>query len=100
MLNLNQEVLSQVVEQACIDAAAHGRWLVAISRALGGLEDAVALKGWAAEMEPHFDVAREHDDALAHQGEMLVAGRMLEMAGPPDAEPDEPGSTEPEDAVA
>ncbi len=38
MLNLNQEVLSQVVETACRDAAAHGRWLVAIGRALVELE--------------------------------------------------------------
>lgn len=78
---------------------APGRWLQAITKALGGLEDAAALKLWAAEMEPCFDAAREHDDALAHQGEMLVAGRMLELAGPPDAEPDEPGASEPEDVA-
>lgn len=38
MLNLNQETLNAVVEQACRDAAAHGRWLVAIGRAAYELE--------------------------------------------------------------
>lgn len=38
MLNLNSSVLSQVAEQACKDAAQHGRWLVAIGRALVELE--------------------------------------------------------------
>jgi hypothetical protein len=38
MLNLNQETLNAVVEQACKDAAAHGRWLVAIGRAAYELE--------------------------------------------------------------
>ncbi len=34
MLNLNQEVLNAVVEQACRDAAAHVKWLTAIGRAV------------------------------------------------------------------
>src|SRR5215212_3157949 len=38
MLNLNQETLNAVVEQACKDAAQHGRWLVAIGRAAYELE--------------------------------------------------------------
>jgi SWIM zinc finger len=38
MLNLNQETLNAVVEQACINAAAYGRWLVAIGRAAYELE--------------------------------------------------------------
>ena len=38
MLNLNPTTLNAVVEQACIDAAAHGRWLVAIGRAVLELE--------------------------------------------------------------
>lgn len=79
-----------------------GRWLQAISKALGGLEDPMAMRLWAEAMVPHLAAAAEHDDALAHQAEMLIAGRMLELAGPPEPEPEElePGSTEPEDAVA
>jgi len=38
MLNLNSSTLNAVVEQACADAAAHGRWLVAIGRAVVELE--------------------------------------------------------------
>jgi hypothetical protein len=38
MLNLNGNTLAAVAEQACRDAAQHGRWLVAIGRALVELE--------------------------------------------------------------
>src|SRR6266508_5733263 len=38
MLNLNPTTLNAVVEQACRDAAAHGRWLGAIGRAAYELE--------------------------------------------------------------
>ena len=38
MLNLNPTTLAAVAEQACSDAAQHGRWLVAIGRALVELE--------------------------------------------------------------
>ncbi|MBC8160469.1 MAG: hypothetical protein H7Z42_04545 [Roseiflexaceae bacterium] len=38
MLNLNTQTLAAVAEQACRDAAEHGRWLVAIGRALVELE--------------------------------------------------------------
>lgn len=38
MLNLNSSTLNAVVEQACKDAAQHGRWLVAIGRAAYELE--------------------------------------------------------------
>ena len=38
MLNLNQETLNAVVEEACRSAAAHGRWLIAIGRAAYELE--------------------------------------------------------------
>ena len=38
MLNLDHSTLNDVVEQACRDAAQHGRWLVAIGRAAYELE--------------------------------------------------------------
>ena len=38
MLNLDPTTLNAVVEQACRDAAQHGRWLVAIGRAAYELE--------------------------------------------------------------
>jgi hypothetical protein len=75
------------------------RWLAAIGRAVGGLEDALAMRGWSEAMEEHLATARALDDALAHQAEQVIAGRIFELAGPPDAEP-EPGATEPEDTVA
>jgi hypothetical protein len=75
------------------------RWLVAISRAVGGLEDAMAMKLWAEAMEGPLGDVRALDDALAHQAEQVIAGRIFELAGPPDEEP-EPGATEPEDAAA
>ncbi len=34
MLNLDDSIFNAVITQACIDAAAHGRWLVAIGRAV------------------------------------------------------------------
>jgi hypothetical protein len=49
-------------------------------------------------MMPCIGTAREHDDALAHEAEMLAEGRALQLAGPPEPEP-EPGATEPEDAL-
>ena len=47
MLNLNQETLAAVAEQACRDAAQHGRWLVAIGRALVELD----ANPWIARIE-------------------------------------------------
>lgn len=73
------------------------RWLAAIGKAVGGLEDAMALKGWSEAMEEHMATARALDDALAHQAEQVIAGRIFELAGPPEPEP---GATEPEDDAA
>jgi hypothetical protein len=74
------------------------RWLAAVGKALAGLEDVVAMKLWSEAMTDPLAHAREVDDALAHQAEQLIAGRMLQLAGPPEPEP-EPGATEPEDAA-
>jgi hypothetical protein len=74
------------------------RWLAAIGKALGGLEDAMAMKGWSDAMAEHLGTARALDDALAHQAEQIIAGRIFELAGPPDAEP-EPGAVEPEEVL-
>lgn len=75
------------------------RWLASLEKALGGLEDTAAVHRWCAEMRPHSVTVGEHDDALMHMAEQLIAGRLTQLAGPPDEEP-EPGSTEPEDVVA
>jgi hypothetical protein len=74
------------------------RWLAAIGKAVGGLEDAMAMKGWSDAMSEHLGTARALDDALAHQAEQIIAGRIFELAGPPDAEP-EPGAVEPEEVL-
>jgi hypothetical protein len=74
------------------------RYLDAINRALAQLEDAGALNVWCMSMVDCIAKVREHDDALAHQAEMLAEGRALQLAGPPEPEP-EPGATEPEDAL-
>lgn len=93
-----QVTLPVLAPSGALHRLAPNRWLVAISRALGGLEDVAAMRTWSEAMVEHLAAAREHDDALAHQAEMLIAGRMLELAGPPDAEPDEPGAVEPDEA--
>jgi hypothetical protein len=74
------------------------RWLDAIGRALAQLEDAGALNRWCEMMMPCIGTARELDDALAHEAEQLAEGRALQLAGPPEPEP-EPGATEPEEAL-
>lgn len=63
------------------------RWLAAVGKALGGLEDSAALHGWCSAMVVHFGTVREIDEELAHAGEQLAEGRMVDLAGPPDEEP-------------
>ena len=72
------------------------RWLAAIGKALGGMEDAAALNKWCRMMVPFLGQVRALDDGLAHEAEMLAEGRALELAGPPQ---DEPGATEPDEEV-
>lgn len=75
------------------------RYLESVERALAQLEDAGALNKWCLSMVSCLAEVRAFDDALAHQTEMLAEGRALQLAGPPDEEP-EPGATEPEEEVA
>ena len=95
-----KETLPVVAPSGTLHHIPRERWLAAIGRAVGGLEDAMAMKGWSEAMEEHLATARALDDALAHQAEQVIAGRIFELAGPPEPEPDEPGATEPEDAAA
>lgn len=74
------------------------RWVAAITKAVAGLEDAMAMKGWSEAMEEHLGTARALDDALAHQAEQVIASRIFQLAGPPEEEP-EPGATEPDEEV-
>jgi hypothetical protein len=76
------------------------RYLDAIGRALAQLEDAGALNRWCEMMVPCIAQVRAHDDALAHSAEMAAEGRALQLAGPPDDEPEvEPGAVEPEEVT-
>jgi hypothetical protein len=67
------------------------RWLAAVGKALGGLESVAAVQGWCEAMRPNMNAVRAIDDALAHQAEQLAEGRALDLAGPPEPEPDANG---------
>jgi hypothetical protein len=72
------------------------RYLVAIRKALAGLEDAGALTQWCLSMVPLLATVREVDDGLAHEAEQLAEGRAADLAGPPE---EEPGAVEPEEVA-
>ena len=78
-----------------------GRWLVAVTRALAGLEDAAALRQWRAAMGPHLlDMSGGDDDTaqtLALDADRMIAARLAELSPPEPEEQPEPGSTEPDD---
>lgn len=57
------------------------KWLPAIQRALGMLEDADAVRAWRQEMGQHLAAVADTDSGKAIEADRMIADRLAELGG-------------------
>jgi hypothetical protein len=79
-----RDVLAVIAPSGATHQVPVGRWLQAVKKALGGLEDAKAVRAWRTAMLEHLNAAHAKDEDMALEAIRLTDEREADLTGSAD----------------
>jgi hypothetical protein len=74
-----RDVLAVIAPSGATHQVPVGRWLQAVKKALGGLEDAKAVRAWRTSMLEHLNAAHAKDEGMALEAIRIVDEREADL---------------------